>query len=214
VTPFATLTGIAAPIPIANIDTDMLVPARFIKTVTRAGLAKALFYNARFDADGAERAEFVLNQAPWRNASIVVALDNFGCGSSREHAPWALLDYGIRCVIAPSFADIFFNNCCKNGILPITLPRVQVDILLDDVGAPVSATLTVDLNAQTIRRANGAILPFDIAPERRHRLLLGLDDIGHTLTLTDQIAAHEQRTRAQSPWLATTGLEPWRGDDS
>lgn len=199
---FRRLTGIAAALPLANIDTDMILPAAFLKTVSRQGLGQGLFYNQRFDPDGNERQDFVLNQVPWRKARILVTHDNFGCGSSREHAPWALQDFGISCILAPSFADIFHGNCFKNGILPIPLPRTQIDLLLDDAADPARAMLTVDLEAQTVTRRDGTDLPFRIDPQRRARLLAGQDDIAVALEFADAIALHEAGTRQKTPWLA------------
>lgn len=209
-TPFTQLRAIAAPIPLANVDTDMLAPAAFLKTVSRQGLGRALFHAARFNASGAERPEFPLNREPWRHARILVSLENFGCGSSREHAPWALLDFGIRCVIAVSFADIFYSNCCKNGILPIALERQVVDQLLVDAADAKTAELAIDLQQQTITRSNGEIVPFVIDLQRRARLLSGADDISETLAHSAAIASYEERVRADTPWLATTPLLAWR----
>ncbi len=197
---FTTWSGIAAPMPRANVDTDLIVPKQFLKTIKRTGLGKALFYDMRRNAaDGSERADFVLNRAPYREAKILIAGENFGCGSSREHAPWALADFGIRCVIAPSFADIFFNNCAKNGILLITLPQGDVDTLMAD--AEAGASLTVDLAAQSITRPGGSTLAFDVDAFRKDRLLNGLDDIGLTLQKSASIDAYEDRVRAERPWL-------------
>jgi 3-isopropylmalate/(R)-2-methylmalate dehydratase small subunit len=204
--PFRTLTGIAAPLPIANIDTDMLLSAKFLKTVSRAGLGKGLFHALRVDDAGRERPDFVLNREPWRHARILIALDNFGCGSSREHAPWALLDFGISCIIAPSFADIFYGNCFKNGILPIALPRATIDLLMAEASDPATATMTVDLAAGTIARAGG-VLAFTLDTQRRDRLLGGVDDIALALTFESAIAAQEARTREDAPWLADAHLE-------
>jgi len=200
-TPFVRLTAIAAALPIANIDTDMIVPAAFLKTISRKGLAEALFYAARVDRAGQERADFVLNRQPWRKSGVLITLGNIGCGSSREHAPWALLDFGIRCIIAPSFADIFHSNCFKNGILPIVLDRSDVDTLLIDASDAATATLTVDLEAQEITRSTGAILPFCIDPERRKRLLKGLDDIALSLAFDAQIARYEAAAAKKHPWI-------------
>ncbi|MQX36297.1 3-isopropylmalate dehydratase small subunit [Roseospira navarrensis] len=199
--PFKTLTGVAAPLPIVNVDTDMIIPKQFLKTIKRTGLGKSLFFEMRYDDDGAEAPDFVLNQPAYRGASILVAGDNFGCGSSREHAPWALLDFGIRCIIAPSFADIFYNNCFKNGILPIRLPQEDVDKLMDDARRGANATVTVDLEAQEIRGPDGGVVTFDIDPFRKHCLLNGLDDIGLTLEKADAIQAFEDRRATQFPWL-------------
>ena len=197
---FTTLTGVAAPLPIVNIDTDMIIPKQFLKTIERTGLARGLFFELRFDEDGSEKPEFVLNQPAYRKAQIIVAGDNFGCGSSREHAPWALLDYGIRCVISTSFADIFYNNCFKNGILPIRVPQADLDKLMDDANRGANATLTVDLAAQEIRGPDGGVVKFDIDPFRKHCLIEGLDDIGLTLQKADAISAYEAKTVGARPW--------------
>ncbi|WP_340298268.1 MULTISPECIES: 3-isopropylmalate dehydratase small subunit [unclassified Roseobacter] len=198
---FTTLTGIAAPLPLINIDTDMIIPKQFLKTIKRSGLGKNLFDEMRFDQSGNELPEFVLNKPAYRDAQILVAGDNFGCGSSREHAPWALLDFGIRCVIAPSFADIFFNNCFKNGILPIPLPQEDVDKLMDDASNGANATLTIDLEAQEITRPDGQKIAFEIDPFRKHCLLNGLDDIGLSLTKVEAIDAFEATAQSASPWV-------------
>ncbi len=197
---FTTLTGVAAPLPIVNIDTDMIIPKQFLKTIERTGLARGLFFELRFNEDGSEKPEFVLNQAAYRKAQIVVAGDNFGCGSSREHAPWALLDYGIRCVISTSFADIFYNNCFKNGILPIRVSQSDLDKLMDDAQRGSNATLTVDLPAQEIRGPDGGVVKFDIDPFRKHCLVEGLDDIGLTLQKGEAIGAFEAKNAAARPW--------------
>ena len=201
-TPFHCLAGIAAPLPIANVDTDMILPAAFLKTVSRASLGRGLFHAARFDAEGREREGFILNRAPWRDAKILVTLDNFGCGSSREHAPWALLDFGISCVIAPSFADIFHNNCFKNGLLPVMLARETVDALLDAAADRNTARFTVDLEAQTIA-CRGGTIAFAIDPARRARLLSGIDDIAISLRFEREIDGYEAAARAKAPWLAS-----------
>jgi 3-isopropylmalate/(R)-2-methylmalate dehydratase small subunit len=201
---FTTLTGIAAPLPMINVDTDMLIPKQFLKTIQRTGLGVHLFDEMRFDDAGAEKPDFVLNREPYRKAVIMVAGDNFGCGSSREHAPWALLDFGIRCVIAPSFADIFFGNCFKNGILPIALPQAQVDVLMADAQGE-KPILTVDLERQRIVRPNGEEIAFTADAFRRHCLLEGLDDIGLTLRSAHGIDVYESRQRAGQPWLYATG---------
>jgi 3-isopropylmalate/(R)-2-methylmalate dehydratase small subunit len=198
---FTTLTGVAAPLPMMNVDTDMIIPKQFLKTIARTGLGKALFDEMRYDQSGNELEDFVLNQPAYRNAQILVAGDNFGCGSSREHAPWALLDYGIRCVIAPSFADIFFNNCFKNGILPIVLPQEDVDKLMDDAERGANAVVTVDLEKQEIRGPDGGTIAFEVDPFRRHCLLNGLDDIGLTLEEEHAIDAFENRARTERPWV-------------
>ena len=197
---FTTLTGIAAPMPLVNIDTDMIIPKQFLKTIKRTGLGKNLFDEMRYESDGTEKPDFVLNQPAYRNAEIIVAGDNFGCGSSREHAPWALLDFGIRCVVSTSFADIFYNNCFKNGILPITLPQEQVDRLMEDARRGSNARITVDLEAQTVSASEGEVFHFEIDPFRKHCLLNGLDDIGLTLENAGDIDAYEAKTRMSRPW--------------
>ncbi|RIA47735.1 3-isopropylmalate dehydratase small subunit [Dichotomicrobium thermohalophilum] len=198
---FTTLTGVPAPLPMINVDTDMIIPKQFLKTIKRTGLGKHLFHEMRFDENGNENPDFVLNKPAYRNAKILIAGDNFGCGSSREHAPWALLDFGIRCIIAPSFADIFYNNCFKNGILPIRLPQEDIDKLLDDASRGANATLTVDLENQTITGPDGGTIAFDIDPFRKKCLLEGLDDIGLTMERADKIAGYEERAQAARPWL-------------
>ncbi len=197
---FTTLTGVAAPLPLVNIDTDMIIPKQFLKTVQRTGLSKGLFYEMRFDENGKPKEGFVLDQPAYKNTQILVAGENFGCGSSREHAPWALLDAGIRCVIAPSFADIFYNNCFKNGILPIALPQEQVDLLMDDASRGANAIITVDLEKQEITGPDGGTIKFDIDPFRKYCLLNGLDDIGLTLEKADKIAAFEESRKVSQPW--------------
>ena len=197
---FTKLTGVAAPLPIVNVDTDMIIPKDYLKTIKRSGLGKGLFAEMRFRQDGSENPDFVLNKPAWRNASILVAGDNFGCGSSREHAPWALLDFGIRCVISTSFADIFYNNCFKNGILPVTVSQDDLDKLMDDAGRGANATLTVDLEALEIRGPDGGVVKFDLDPFKRHCLLNGLDDIGLTLEKGAAIDAYEKRAAAERPW--------------
>ena len=185
----------------ANVDTDKIIPARFLKTIKRSGLGAHLFDSMRYDADERERPEFVLNQEPYRQARILIAFENFGCGSSREHAPWALLDFGIRCVIAPDFADIFHTNCFKNGILPIALPREVCDQLMEDARMGSNARLTIDLERQVVVRPNGEEIPFTVDPLRRHLLLNGLDDIGQTMQRGPAIDAYETRLRQQAPWM-------------
>jgi len=197
---FTTLTGVAAPLPLVNVDTDMIIPKQFLKTVQRTGLSKGLFYEMRFDENGKPKEGFVLDQPAYRNAKILVSGENFGCGSSREHAPWALLDAGIRCVIAPSFADIFYNNCFKNGILPIVLPQEQVDLLMDDASRGANAVVTVDLEKQEIAGPDGGTIKFDVDPFRKHCLVNGLDDIGLTLQKADKIAAFEKVRETSQPW--------------
>ncbi len=198
---FNKLTGVAAPLPILNIDTDMIIPKQFLKTIKRTGLGKNLFDEMRYTKDGQEVPDFVLNKPAYRKASILVAGPNFGCGSSREHAPWALLDFGIRCVIASSFADIFYNNCFKNGILPIKLPQADVDKLLDDAGRGANAVVSIDLEKQEITGPDGGCITFEIDPFRKHCLLNGLDDIGLTLQKQDKIATFETRRSLEQPWL-------------
>ena len=198
---FEKLTGVAAPLDILNVDTDMIIPKQFLKTIKRSGLGKNLFDEMRFNLDGIEIDRFVLNQAPYRNAKILVAGDNFGCGSSREHAPWALLDFGVRCVITTSFADIFYNNCFKNGILPIVVSAEDRDALMADARDKENPELTVDLTNQTIQRPNGPTVSFDIDPFRKKCLLEGLDDIGLTLEKADDIDQYEARRDQEQPWL-------------
>lgn len=198
---FTTLTGIAAPLPLQNIDTDMIIPKQFLKTIKRTGLGKGLFYEMRYDVSGKRIDDFVLHKAPYDKAEILIAGANFGCGSSREHAPWALLDFGIRCIIAPSFADIFYNNCFKNGILPIALPQEKVDLLLDDASRGANAKITIDLEKQEITGPDGGKISFDVDPFRKHCLLHGLDDIGLTMQKVDNIAAFEQKQKDITPWL-------------
>jgi 3-isopropylmalate/(R)-2-methylmalate dehydratase small subunit len=198
--PFTKLTAIAAPMPMINIDTDMIIPKQFLRTIKRTGLGEHLFNDMRFDENGQENREFVLNKEPYRNAEIIVAGDNFGCGSSREHAPWALLDFGISCVIAPSFADIFFNNCFKNGILPIEIKGKNANILLEYAANENVPEITVDLNEQTIK-AGDLSIQFEIEEFRKHCLLNGLDDIGMTLEKEGEIAKYEARNKEEKPWL-------------
>ena len=199
--PFRTLTGVAAPLRMINVDTDKIIPKQFLKTIRRTGLGAHLFNDLRYEPDGAEIAGFVLNREPWRRARILIAGDNFGCGSSREHAPWALLDFGIRCVIAPSFADIFYNNCFKNGILPVSLPEAAVASLLDRAEAGDNARVTVDLENETVVAPDGERIAFEIDPFRRRCLLEGLDDIGLTLRKEAAIDAFEAARRARRHWL-------------
>jgi 3-isopropylmalate/(R)-2-methylmalate dehydratase small subunit len=198
---FTTLTGVAAPLPIINVDTDMIIPKQYLKTIKRTGLGTALFSEMRYNDDGTENPDFVLNRSGWRNAKIIVAGDNFGCGSSREHAPWALLDYGIRCVISTSFADIFYNNCFKNGILPIAVTEEQLAALMDDAERGANATLTIDLQAQTIQGPDGGTIHFDIDASRKHVLLEGLDDIGQTLKQDASISGYEGIAAESRPWV-------------
>ena len=197
---FTTLTGVAAPMPMINVDTDMIIPKQYLKTIKRTGLGTALFSEMRYDDDGNERPDFVLNQPAYREAKILVAGENFGCGSSREHAPWALLDFGIRCVISTSFADIFYNNCFKNGILPIVLPQADVDKLMDDAERGANAVISVDLENQEISGPDGGKIAFDVDPHRKHCLLNGLDDIGLTLEKAPSIDAYEAKAAEARPW--------------
>ena len=197
---FTTLTGVAAPLPMINIDTDMIIPKQFLKMIKRTGLGKSLFYELRYDENGNENPDFVLNKPAYRNAEILIVGDNFGCGSSREHAPWALLDFGIRCIISTSFADIFYNNCFKNGILPIKVKPEELEALMEDASRGANAKLTVDLEKQEIRRPDGGVITFDIDPFRKHCLLNGLDDIGLTLQKEAAIRAYEEKMAAARPW--------------
>ncbi len=198
---FTSLTGVAAPLPMVNVDTDMIIPARFLKSIKRTGFGPSLFYTLRYDEQGKERPDFVLNQPAYRKAKILVAGTNFGCGSSREHAPWALDNFGIRCVIAPDFADIFYNNAFKNGMLLIRLPQEQIDQLTHDAENGANATFTVDLESQEIRRPDGGVIKFDIDPFKKHCLLNGLDDIGLTLQKGTKISSYEEKMKAAQPWL-------------
>ncbi|MCK5934383.1 3-isopropylmalate dehydratase, small subunit [Fulvimarina manganoxydans] len=197
---FTTLTGIAAPLPIVNVDTDMIIPKDYLKTIKRTGLGTGLFAELRYNEDGSENTDFVLNKPAYRQAEILVAGDNFGCGSSREHAPWALLDFGIRCVISTSFADIFYNNCFKNGILPIRVTPEQLALLMDDAERGANARLTVDLENQTISGPDGGEISFEIDPFRKHCLLNGLDEIGLTLERADVISSYEDKLAERRPW--------------
>ena len=198
---FTRLTGVAAPMDAINVDTDQIIPKLHLRTIKRTGLGKVLFDELRFNPDGTEKPEFILNREPYRNAEILVAGDNFGCGSSREHAPWALLDFGIRCIVSTSFADIFYNNCFKNGILPITVSADDLQALMADASDRENPVLTVDLEAQEITRSNGAVVSFRIDEFRRECLLDGLDDIGLTMQKVDMIDAFEKAQREQQPWL-------------
>jgi 3-isopropylmalate/(R)-2-methylmalate dehydratase small subunit len=198
---FKTLAGVAAPLPMINVDTDMIIPKQFLKTIKRTGLGAALFHEMRTRPDGSENPDFVLNKPAYKNAKILIAGANFGCGSSREHAPWALLDYGIRCVIAPSFADIFYNNCFKNGILPITLPQAEIDKLLDDASRGSNAIVAVDLEKQEITGPDGGMIKFEIDPFRRQCLINGWDDIGLTLRQEAKISSYEESRKLSAPWI-------------
>lgn len=198
---FETLTGIAAPMPLVNIDTDMIIPKQFLKTIKRSGLGVNLFDEMRFDRQGNEIPDFVLNQDAYRSAEILVAGENFGCGSSREHAPWAIKDFGIRCVISTSFADIFYNNCFKNGILPIALPAEAVDVLMKDAEKGANARMTVDLVAQTVTTSDGEVFSFEVDAFKKHCLIEGLDDIGLTMAKADSIASFEAQASHARPWV-------------
>ena len=198
---FTTLEGVAAPIHQINVDTDAIIPKQYLKTIKRTGLAKGLFSEQRYKDDGSENPDFVLNKPAYRKAQILVAGDNFGCGSSREHAPWALLDYGIRCVISTSFGDIFYNNCFKNGILPIRVSQQDLDKLFDDAERGANATLTIDLPSQEIRGPDGGVVKFEIDAFRKHCMLNGLDDVGLTMVKKDKIGAYEEKAKAARPWM-------------
>jgi 3-isopropylmalate/(R)-2-methylmalate dehydratase small subunit len=198
---FNTLTGIAAPMPLVNIDTDMIIPKQFLKTILRSGLGVNLFDEMRFDRSGNEVADFVLNKDAYRSAEILVTGENFGCGSSREHAPWAIKDFGIRCVIAPSFADIFYNNCFKNGILPIALPQQAVDVLMKDAEKGANARMSIDLAAQTVTTSDGEVFSFEVDAFKKHCLMEGLDDIGLTMAKADSIDSFEAQAAQARPWV-------------
>ena len=198
---FTVVDGVAAPMPLVNIDTDMIIPKQYLKTIKRSGLGVGAFYELRYNADGTDNPDFILNKPAYRETRILVVGDNFGCGSSREHAPWAILDMGIRCIISTSFADIFFNNCFKNGILPVVLPEDQRNALMEDAGLGANARLKVDLEAQTITRPNGEIVEFDIDPFRKHCLLNGLDDIGLTLQKSGKVKDYETALAADRSWV-------------
>ena len=200
-TPFTHLDGRAAPLAIANLDTDQIIPKQFLKTVDREGLGKGLFYDLRFDEQGVEKPDFVLNRPAYAGANLLIAGDNFGCGSSREHAPWALLDFGVRCVIAPSFADIFYNNCFQNGLLPVTLPEDQVRALMDEAKGG-NHLFTVDLESQSVVAPSGARFSFEIDPGRKEKRLKGLDAVGETLQHAAEIDAFEERRQLTQPWVA------------
>ena len=198
---FNQLRGVAAPLDMVNIDTDLIIPKQHLKTIERTGLGKYLLDELRYNEDGSEKEDFVLNQPAYRDAKILVAGDNFGCGSSREHAPWAIDDFGIRCVISTSFADIFYNNCFKNGILPIVVSPEDLEKLMDDAGRGSNAVLTVDLEAQEITGPDGGTVTFNIDPFRKHCLLNGLDDIGLTMEKEDKISNFEKERATSQPWL-------------
>jgi 3-isopropylmalate/(R)-2-methylmalate dehydratase small subunit len=198
---FTTLEGVAAPLRIVNVDTDMIIPKQYLKTLKRTGLAKGLFSELRYKDDGSENPDFVLNKPAYRKAKIIVADNNFGCGSSREHAPWALMDYGIRCVISTQFGDIFYNNCFKNGVLPIKVSPEDLDKLFDDAERGANATLSIDLEKQEIRGPDGGVVKFDIDPHRKHCMLNGLDDIGQTQQKQAKITHFEEKSKAERPWV-------------
>ncbi len=202
---FKTLTGIAAPLPIGNVDTDMIIPKQFLKTIKRTGLGAGLFYEMRYDVSGKKIEDFVLHKKPYDKAQILISGENFGCGSSREHAPWALLDFGIRCVIAESFADIFYNNCFKNGILPVALPRSEIEKLLDDARRGANAPITIDLEKQEITGPDGGRIKFEVDAFRKYCLLNGLDDIGLTLEKAKHIDTFETGNKKLTPWLYSNG---------
>ena len=199
--PFKKLEGIAAPLNMINVDTDMIIPKQYLKTIHRTGLGQALFDELRRNPDGSEKPDFMLNKPAYRHAQILVTGENFGCGSSREHAPWALLDFGIRCVIAPSFADIFYGNCFKNGILPIKLPQADVDKLMDDAERGANARISIDLEAQEIRGPDGGCIKFEVDTFRKQCLLNGWDDIGLTMRSEDKISSYEAKHRVDAPWI-------------
>jgi 3-isopropylmalate/(R)-2-methylmalate dehydratase small subunit len=198
---FTVLEGVAAPLKVVNVDTDMIIPKQYLKTIKRTGLGKGLFSEKRFNDDGSENPDFILNKPAYRNAKVLVAGDNFGCGSSREHAPWALLDFGIRCVISTSFGDIFYNNSFKNGILPIRVTQEELDKLFDDAERGANATLTIDLEKQEIRGPDGGCITFEIDAHRKHCLLNGLDDIGLTMVKKDKIDTFESKVGEERPWM-------------
>ncbi|MEM8839426.1 MAG: 3-isopropylmalate dehydratase small subunit [Pseudomonadota bacterium] len=198
---FDKLTGVAAPLPIVNVDTDMIIPKQYLKTIKRTGLGEGLFSEMRYQEDGNLNPDFVLNKDAYKDASIIVAGDNFGCGSSREHAPWALLDFGVRCIISTSFADIFYNNCFKNGILPIVVSEEELAKLMDDAERGANATLSVDLESQTIKGPDGGTITFEIDPFKKHCLLNGLDDIGLTMEKSSHIEGFETKLSSERPWV-------------
>ena len=198
---FTQLTGVAAPLPAINIDTDKIIPKNFLKSIKRTGFGAHLFAEMRFNADGSEKQDFILNQPAYRQSKILIAFENFGCGSSREHAPWALLDFGIKCVIAPSFADIFYNNCFKNGVLPLILPKAICQQLVEDAKKGANATMTVDLEKQTVTRPDGEVIHFEIDPFRKHCLVNGLDEVGLTMTKDKAIDSFEARQKQSQPWI-------------
>ena len=198
---FNKLEGVAAPLRVLNVDTDMIIPKQYLKTLKRTGLGKGLFSEMRYQDDGSDNPDFVLNKPAYKNAKIIVAEDNFGCGSSREHAPWALMDYGIKCVISTQFGDIFYNNCFKNGLLPIKVSPEDLEKLFDDADRGSTATLSIDLEKQEIRGPDGGVVKFDIDPHRKHCMLNGLDDIGLTKLKADKIDRFEEKSKAARPWV-------------
>ena len=199
--PFKKLSAIAAPLPMINVDTDVIIPKQFLRTIKRSGLGKSAFFDIRYNEDGSEKPDFVLNKPAYRNAEILITGANFGCGSSREHAPWALLDFGIRCVIAASYSDIFYSNCFKNGILPVILPQAQIDELMKEAEENPSAPIEVDLEKQVVTRGNKFSFPFEIDTFRKHCLVNGLDDIGLTLQKEAHISSFEKDTKSKRPWI-------------
>ena len=198
---FKKLAAIAAPLELMNVDTDIIIPKQFLKTIKRSGLGVSAFYDIRYNEDGSEKPDFVLNREPYRKAQVLITGENFGCGSSREHAPWAILDFGIRCVIASSFADIFYNNCFKNGILPVQLPQAQVDQLMQEAKDNPDALIEIDLEKQTVTRGNKFAFSFEIDPFRKHCMLNGLDDIGLTQQKENFIKSYEEKVKGDRPWL-------------
>jgi 3-isopropylmalate/(R)-2-methylmalate dehydratase small subunit len=198
---FEKMTAIAAPMPLINIDTDMIIPKQFLKTIKRSGLGVSAFHEMRYQMDGTENPDFVLNQDAYRNANILVAGDNFGCGSSREHAPWALLDFGVRCVISTSFADIFYNNCFKNGILPVIVTDKELNVLMQDAEKGSNARMVIDLESQLIETSDGKVINFDVDQHRKHCLINGLDDIGLTMEKAASIDIFEKQMATNAPWV-------------
>lgn len=198
---FEKMTAIAAPMPLINIDTDMIIPKQFLKTIKRSGLGVSAFHEMRYQMDGTENPDFILNQGAYRNANIIVAGDNFGCGSSREHAPWALLDFGVRCVISTSFADIFYNNCFKNGILPVIVTDEELNLLMNDAEKGSNARMVIDLESQQIETSEGEVIKFDVDQHRKHCLINGLDDIGLTMEKMESIDLFEKKMAKNTPWI-------------
>ena len=198
---FEKMTAIAAPMPLINIDTDMIIPKQFLKTIKRSGLGVSAFHEMRYQMDGTENPDFILNQGAYRNANIIVAGDNFGCGSSREHAPWALLDFGVRCIISTSFADIFYNNCFKNGILPVIVTDEELNLLMNDAEKGSNARMVIDLESQRIETSDGELIKFDVDQHRKHCLINGLDDIGLTMEKMESIDLFEKKMAKNTPWI-------------